>query len=38
MELLYMVFIEPLVQMARAPELLAQTLWEGAGRLKKTSN
>ncbi|WGS18511.1 MULTISPECIES: branched-chain amino acid ABC transporter permease [unclassified Bradyrhizobium] len=29
MELLHMVFIEPFVQMARAPDLLAQTLWEG---------
>ncbi|WGR91204.1 branched-chain amino acid ABC transporter permease [Bradyrhizobium sp. ISRA443] len=29
MELLHMAFIEPFVQMARAPDLLAQTLWEG---------
>jgi branched-chain amino acid transport system permease protein len=29
MELLYMVFIDPVAQMARAPDLLAQTLWEG---------
>jgi branched-chain amino acid transport system permease protein len=29
MELLYMVFIDPFAQMARAPDLLAQTLWEG---------
>jgi branched-chain amino acid transport system permease protein len=29
MELLYMVFVDPFAQMARAPDLLAQTLWEG---------
>jgi branched-chain amino acid transport system permease protein len=29
MDLLYMVFIDPFAQMARAPDLLAQTLWEG---------
>src|SRR6201988_5369424 len=29
MELLYTVFIDPFAQMARAPDLLAQTLWEG---------
>lgn len=29
MDLLYMIFIDPLAQMARAPDLLAQTLWEG---------
>jgi branched-chain amino acid transport system permease protein len=29
MEVLYMVFIDPFAQMARAPDLLAQTLWEG---------
>jgi branched-chain amino acid transport system permease protein len=29
MQLLYMVFIEPFAQMAQAPDLLVQTLWEG---------
>jgi branched-chain amino acid transport system permease protein len=29
MHLLYMVFIDPFVQMAQAPDLLVQTLWEG---------
>ncbi|MET4804378.1 branched-chain amino acid ABC transporter permease [Bradyrhizobium sp. LB11.1] len=29
MELLYMVFVDPFAQMARSPDLLAQTLWEG---------
>ena len=29
MHLLYMIFIDPFVQMGSAPDLLAQTLWEG---------
>ena len=29
MHLLYMIFIDPFVQMGAAPDLLAQTLWEG---------
>jgi len=29
MHLLYMIFIDPFVQMGQAPDLLAQTLWEG---------
>ena len=29
MHLLYMIFIDPFVQMGTAPDLLAQTLWEG---------
>lgn len=29
MQFLYMVFIEPFAQMAQAPDLLVQTLWEG---------
>src|SRR5512141_1286031 len=29
MHLLYMIFADPFVQMAQAPDLLAQTLWEG---------
>ncbi|MBX6426341.1 MAG: branched-chain amino acid ABC transporter permease [Variibacter sp.] len=29
MDLLYSIFIDPFVQMATAPDLLAQTLWEG---------
>ncbi len=29
MQILYMVFIDPFAQMAQAPDLLAQTLWEG---------
>src|SRR5262249_16591784 len=29
MDLLYQVFIDPFVQMVTAPDLLAQTLWEG---------
>ena len=29
MHMLYMIFIDPFVQMAQAPDLLAQTLWEG---------
>ena len=29
MHLLYMVFIDPFMQMAQAPDLLVQTLWEG---------
>ena len=29
MDLLYMVFIDPFMQMAQAPDLLVQTLWEG---------
>ena len=29
MELLYGIFIDPFVQMAQAPDLLVQTLWEG---------
>jgi branched-chain amino acid transport system permease protein len=29
MELLYKIFIDPFVQMATAPDLLVQTLWEG---------
>ena len=29
MHLLYSVFVDPFVQMAAAPDLLAQTLWEG---------
>jgi branched-chain amino acid transport system permease protein len=28
-ELLYQIFVEPFVQMAGAPDLLVQTLWEG---------
>jgi branched-chain amino acid transport system permease protein len=29
MHLLYMIFLDPFVQMAHAPDLLAQTLWDG---------
>jgi branched-chain amino acid transport system permease protein len=29
MNILYMIFIDPFVQMAAAPDLLVQTLWEG---------
>jgi branched-chain amino acid transport system permease protein len=29
MDILYSIFIDPFVQMAQAPDLLAQTLWEG---------
>src|SRR5215831_11120655 len=29
MDLLYKIFIDPFVQMAQAPDLLVQTLWEG---------
>src|SRR5262245_56863978 len=29
MDLLYNIFIDPFVQMAQAPDLLVQTLWEG---------
>jgi len=29
MHLLYMIFVDPLVQMGAAPDLLVQTLWEG---------
>jgi branched-chain amino acid transport system permease protein len=29
MNLLYMIFVDPFVQMAAAPDLLVQTLWEG---------
>ena len=29
MDLLYNIFIDPFVQMAGAPDLLVQTLWEG---------
>src|SRR3569832_2183065 len=29
MDLLYMIFIVPLVQMGTAPDLLVQTLWDG---------
>ncbi|HZD91920.1 MAG TPA: branched-chain amino acid ABC transporter permease, partial [Pseudolabrys sp.] len=29
MHLLYMIFLDPFVQMAQAPDLLAQTLWDG---------
>ncbi len=29
MHLLYMIFIDPFVQMGSAPDLLVQTLWEG---------
>jgi len=29
MHLLYLVFLDPFVQMAQAPDLLAQTLWDG---------
>src|SRR5215813_13470721 len=29
MDLLYKIFIDPFVQMGTAPDLLAQTLWEG---------
>lgn len=29
MHLLYLIFIDPFVQMATAPDLLAQTIWEG---------
>ena len=29
MNLLYLIFIDPFVQMAQAPDLLVQTLWEG---------
>ena len=29
MDLLYNIFIDPFVQMATAPDLLVQTLWEG---------
>ncbi|MGH6981317.1 MAG: ABC transporter permease subunit, partial [Stellaceae bacterium] len=29
MHILYLMFIDPFVQMGMAPDLLAQTLWEG---------
>ena len=29
MDILYNIFIDPFVQMATAPDLLVQTLWEG---------
>ena len=29
MDLLYQIFVDPFVQMATAPDLFAQTLWEG---------
>src|SRR6185437_12684730 len=29
MDILYKVFVDPFVQMAAAPDLLVQTLWEG---------
>src|SRR5258708_36200349 len=29
MDLLYKIFLDPFVQMATAPDLLVQTLWEG---------
>jgi branched-chain amino acid transport system permease protein len=29
MHMLYMIFLDPFVQMAQAPDLLAQTLWDG---------
>ena len=29
MDLLYGIFVDPFVQMAQAPDLLVQTLWEG---------
>ncbi len=29
MDILYKIFIDPFVQMAPAPDLLVQTLWEG---------